>query len=277
MLASAEPVESTATQVTPSGGSAVEARAVETASVPATSPTDLAAEAVRVEIPVSVPDAAAVSVPVVTSLASDLIGAPVEIKQPEPLAPDAPVATRAEMIEPQGAVPAKAIGKVLAGRLRDNVDIVIATLRTEAVKRAVGSGRASPTTPAAAPRNQSTPARPVGGLRASSEALAMLRNQLGVKGGRVATPAAPASRAPASSGGIETNATSRASAGEPRAPRQPLSATRKPAQSPADGARDRVMFVWHGRHFLAPMEGRHPLRVAQTLYDFMVEEAKESR
>jgi hypothetical protein len=35
------------------------------------------------------------------------------------------------------------------------------------------------------------------------------------------------------------------------------------------------MFVWHGRHFLAPMEGRHPLRVAQSLYDFMVEEAME--
>ncbi len=131
----------------------------------------------------------------------------------------------------------------VAGRRRDVVDIVIASLVSEAK-------RAQPATKPVTDEQSALAAK----VRTPSESLAMLRNEL------ARTRGSAGSGAPAK---------------PPVRPHKPLGAARKPGKSPADGTRDRVMFVWHGRHFLAPIEGRHPLRVAQSLYDFMVEEAME--
>lgn len=54
---------------------------------------------------------------------------------------------------------------------------------------------------------------------------------------------------------------------------EPLSAARRPIR-PVQ-RRDRVMFVWYGQHYLSPLEGRHPLRVARSLYEFMLEDLGE--
>ena len=147
--------------------------------------------------------------------------------------------------EPAVAVASLVVPQVtyLAGRRRDVVDIVIASIASDAK-------RAQPSTTPVTEEQPPLAAK----VRTPSESLAMLRNELA----RTRSSSSPAAQARA-----------------PVAPRKPLGAARKPGKSPADGTRDRVMFVWHGRHFLAPIEGRHPLRVAQSLYDFMVEEAME--
>lgn len=147
--------------------------------------------------------------------------------------------------DPVFAVASAAIPLIthVAGRRRDVVDIVIASLVSEAK-------RAQPATKPVTDEQSALAAK----VRTPSESLAMLRNEL------ARTRGSAGSGAPAK---------------PPVTPHKPLGAARKPGKSPADGTRDRVMFVWHGRHFLAPIEGRHPLRVAQSLYDFMVEEAME--
>ena len=147
--------------------------------------------------------------------------------------------------DPVFAVASAAIPLIthVAGRRRDVVDIVIASLVSEAK-------RAQPATKPVTDEQSALAAK----VRTPSESLAMLRNEL------ARTRGSAGSGAPAK---------------PPVRPHKPLGAARKPGKSPADGTRDRVMFVWHGRHFLAPIEGRHPLRVAQSLYDFMVEEAME--
>ncbi len=134
----------------------------------------------------------------------------------------------------------------VAGRRQDVVDIVIASLASESVREA------PKTRPASKPASGQQAG--AGRSRTPSESLAMLRSELAKSRG---------------------NSRETAHGGAPVSPRKPIGAGRKPVKSPADGTRDRVMFVWHGRHFLAPIEGRHPLRVAQSLYDFMVEEAME--
>lgn len=227
---------------------------------------------------------ASAAMPVV-GLGADLLGD----EAPVTAAPDVAVAapeTKAPSAEPaSGETPPPASVAYLGGRLREPVDIVIANLHSEPERR-----------PAASPRRRAgagTPSIPVPpraatGLRASSETLAMLRNQLGVGKERpsednaadVALQDAAAQNRTGNdvagglaAGGeqIEARPSGGASASvEP--PRPPLGAPRRPSPRVADSSRDRVMFVWQGRHFLAPMEGRHPLRVAQSLYDFMIEE-----
>jgi hypothetical protein len=148
-------------------------------------------------------------------------------------------------VEPAPAVASVAIPAVIhwAGRRRDVVDIVIASMASDTKSPQPAKQPVADEQPALAAK-----------VRTPSESLAMLRQELARTRGTAGT--ADHAKAPA-------------------VPRKPLGAARKPAKSPADGTRDRVMFVWHGRHFLAPIEGRHPLRVAQSLYDFMVEEAME--
>lgn len=148
-------------------------------------------------------------------------------------------------VEAEPAVASVAIPVVthLAGRRRNVVDIVIASIVSDAK-------RLPPSKPTVPDEQPALAAK----VRTPSESLAMLRKELAKTRG---------------------NAGAAAQARAPAAPRKPLGAPRKPGKSPADGTRDRVMFVWHGRHFLAPIEGRHPLRVAQSLYDFMVEETME--
>ena len=148
-------------------------------------------------------------------------------------------------VEAEPAVASVAIPVVThwAGRRQDVVDIVIASIVSDAQRHQPAKPKVADEQPALAAK-----------VRTPSESLAMLRNELAKTRG---------------------NAGAEAQARAPAAPRKPLGAPRKPGKSPADGTRDRVMFVWHGRHFLAPIEGRHPLRVAQSLYDFMVEEAME--
>ena len=146
----------------------------------------------------------------------------------------------------------------VAGRRKDNVDIVVASLVSERQRPA------APAAPATRSVERQAASAP---KRTPSESLALLRKELARRREAEPPQSAPAPKA--------EPATKAAQAAAPRTPGKPLSTVRKARQSPTDGTRDRVMFVWHGRHFLAPIEGRHPLRVAQSLYDFMVEESME--
>ncbi len=160
----------------------------------------------------------------------------------------------------------------VGGRLRDPVDVVIATLLTDPIRKPatnmrLRAGVSTPSIP--------VPPRAATGLRASDETLALLRSQLGV-GKDAEAESARRARVEADqekpAGSPPESATSNPSDTTHKTLR---SAPKRPSSQVSDSARDRVMFVWHGRHFLPPMEVRHPLRVAQSLYDFMVEEAME--
>ncbi len=193
-------------------------------------------ESVAEDVPVAEPalaqidDSVTISPPVIAAVAADRFEG---IAEPS-------VKVEAE---PAVASVATPVITYLAGRRQDVVDIVIASIVSDAK-------RPQPAKPSVADEQPALAAK----VRTPSESLAMLRSELAKTRG---------------------NAGAAAQARAPAAPRKPLGAPRKPGKSPADGTRDRVMFVWHGRHFLAPIEGRHPLRVAQSLYDFMVEEAME--
>jgi len=206
---------------------------VEQIFTPAVEPgLDSVAEAVPVAEPLSaqVDDVTTASLPVIAAASENRIEGAVEPS----------VEVVAEQAVASVAIP---VVTHLAGRRQDVVDIVIASMVSDAK-------RPQPAKPTVADEQPALAAK----VRTPSESLAMLRSELAKTRGHAG--AAAQARAPA-------------------APRKPLGAARKPGKSPADGTRDRVMFVWHGRHFLAPIEGRHPLRVAQSLYDFMVEEAME--
>ncbi len=217
-----------------------------------------AAELVSVELDVSTVNIVEVTEPVPESVVAEARAAAPAISQlDDPLNTAVSAAATVaedrveEAVQPHvEAEPAVAVASILvppvtylAGRRRDVVDIVIASLVSDAKR----------VQPSTEPVTEEQPAL-AAKARTPSESLAMLRSELA----RTRSSASPAAQARA-----------------PVPPRKPLGAARKPGKSPADGTRDRVMFVWHGRHFLAPIEGRHPLRVAQSLYDFMVEEAME--
>ena len=209
-----------------------------------------------------IPAAAAATVPQgVTGLASDLMDATGDsAKTPGAEAPNAAVA-------PESRPPVQPVTH-LGGRVRDPVDIVIAQLQSDPVTTPAAAARQRAR--ATGPASKAVPPRAATGLRASSETLAMLRNQLGVGQERTEDAAKASTRSEEKVAPAGAPESGKADAGTRR---EPLAARRRPTQGSADSARDRVMFVWQGRHFLAPMEGRHPLRVAQSLYDFMVEES----
>ncbi|MBM4204858.1 MAG: hypothetical protein FJ194_12015 [Gammaproteobacteria bacterium] len=270
-----------------------------------------------IEIPAALPVATATTpaapppINVVAALGADLMGD--AEPQARPIAGLDPAAEASASVQPapnEGTdstqaqtSPAKDTGPTtvhLRGRVKDPVDIVIAQLqvnplRPQATAARRRAGLSTPSIP--------VPSRVATGLRASSETLAMLRNQLGV--GQPVEPARKGSgqlelpREPAAAALPRSTSASDSGAGESqidssetdtlvskvalpelavehaRIDSEP--ATRAPERSPqvADNTRDKVMFVWHERHFPAPLEGRHPLRVAQSLYDFMVEETME--
>ncbi|MCP5178791.1 MAG: hypothetical protein H6994_02640 [Pseudomonadales bacterium] len=159
-----------------------------------------------------------------------------------------------------------------AGRRTSNIDVVIASWQKRQHARPAEAGKPSdPETTIAVPLVDQGKGMGIGigvlGSLPSKDAgepdpkalLARLRRQAAV------APNGPAGRA------MPKRGTEKLSQPPADAVGVPLAAARRPAGE-TKRRRDRVMFVWYGQHYLSPLEGRHPLRAARSLYEFMLED-----